>query len=195
MRTRGAAPSIVRLLARVALAAAVLTFPAAISARDQAPPADHGFLQGKAGSAASANTATLPPGFSDTAVFSGLIQPTNLRFASDGRVFVAEKSGLLKVFDSPHRHDADVVADLSGEVDDYWDRGLLGLALDPTSRRRRTSTSSTPTTRRFGQTRTASGTTRARRPPARRPTDASVSGKLIRLTAHPATRSRARDRR
>ena len=44
--------------------------------------------------------ATLPAGFQDTIAISGLAFPTAVRFASDGRVFVAEKSGLLKVFDS-----------------------------------------------------------------------------------------------
>ena len=33
--------------------------------------------------------------------------PTVIQFASDGRVFVAEKSGLIKVFDSLVEHDAD----------------------------------------------------------------------------------------
>ena len=83
---------------RVALAALVLTFPAAISAQDQASaPAGHGFLQARAGGAAAVTTAeTLPAGFQDTTVFTGLTQPTNVRFASDGRVFVAEKSGLSR---------------------------------------------------------------------------------------------------
>ena len=43
---------------------------------------------------------TLPPGFQESVVFSGLTNPTAVKFASDGRVFVAEKSGLIKVFDS-----------------------------------------------------------------------------------------------
>ena len=34
----------------------------------------------------------------ETTVLSGLTNPTVVRFASDGRVFVAEKSGLIKVF-------------------------------------------------------------------------------------------------
>src|SRR4030095_11832532 len=45
--------------------------------------------------------ATLPSGFQESIVFSGLTNPTAVRFASDGRVFVAEKSGLIKVFASP----------------------------------------------------------------------------------------------
>ena len=42
--------------------------------------------------------ATLPAGFSESTVFSGLTNPTAVRFSPDGRVFVAEKSGLIKVF-------------------------------------------------------------------------------------------------
>ena len=64
-------------------------------------------------------------------MFTGLTNPTAVRFASDGRVFVAEKSGLLVVFDSLADSTPTVVADLRTQVDDYWDRGLLGLALDP----------------------------------------------------------------
>ena len=82
-----------------------------------------------AGSAAAA--ATLPSGFQESIVFSGLTQPTAVRFASDGRVFVAEKSGLIKIFDSLSDTSPTTFADLRSEVNDYWDRGLLGLALDP----------------------------------------------------------------
>jgi Glucose / Sorbosone dehydrogenase len=74
-----------------------------------------------------------PPGgaFVEEIVFSGLTQPTAVRFASDGRVFVAEKSGLIKVFDSLTDTTPTVFVDLRTEVYNYWDPGLLGLALDP----------------------------------------------------------------
>jgi glucose/arabinose dehydrogenase len=74
---------------------------------------------------------TLPAGFQETVVFSGLTNPTAVRFASDGRVFVAEKSGIIKVFDSLTDTTPTVFADLRTEVHNFWDRGLLGLALDP----------------------------------------------------------------
>ena len=79
----------------------------------------------------SAAAATYPMGFSEQTVFSGLVNPTAIRFASDGRIFVAEKSGLVKVFDSLSDPQPDVFADLRTEVHNFWDRGLLGLALDP----------------------------------------------------------------
>jgi glucose/arabinose dehydrogenase len=73
----------------------------------------------------------LLPGFQDEVVFSGLEQPTNFVFAPDGRVFVAEKPGRIKVFDSLSDPEPTVFADLRGDVYDNGDRGLLGLALDP----------------------------------------------------------------
>ena len=76
-------------------------------------------------------TTTLPSGFQETVAISGLENPTTLRFASDGRVFVAEKSGVIKVFDGLDDTEPATFADLRAEVDNYWDRGLLGLALDP----------------------------------------------------------------
>jgi PKD repeat protein len=79
----------------------------------------------------SASAATLPSGFQESVVFSGLTAPTNFRFASDGRVFVAQKNGVIKEFDNLSDTTATTVIDLSVDVHNYWDRGLLGLALDP----------------------------------------------------------------
>jgi glucose/arabinose dehydrogenase len=74
---------------------------------------------------------TLPPGFTDSTVFSGLTQPTGVRFSPDGRVFVIEKSGLVKVFASLSATTPTVFADLRTNVHNFWDRGLLGLELHP----------------------------------------------------------------
>ena len=81
--------------------------------------------------AAAPAAATLPPGFQQTAVLTGLDQPTAVRFARDGRVFVAEKSGVVRVFDGLGDPTPAVWADLSTQVHDFWDRGLLGMALAP----------------------------------------------------------------
>jgi glucose/arabinose dehydrogenase len=72
-----------------------------------------------------------PSGFSDVVAFGGLTQPTAVSFAGDGRAFVAEKSGLIKVFDSLSDTTPTVFADLRTQVHNFWDRGMLGLALDP----------------------------------------------------------------
>jgi glucose/arabinose dehydrogenase/PKD repeat protein len=78
-----------------------------------------------------AAAASLPPGFQEEIVFSNLTQPTAVRFSPDGRVFVAEKSGLIKVFDNLTDTTPTVFADLRTQVHNFWDRGLLGLALPP----------------------------------------------------------------
>jgi glucose/arabinose dehydrogenase/PKD repeat protein len=75
--------------------------------------------------------AALPTGFADVVALSGLTHPTNVEFSPDGRVFVAEKRGIVKVFQSLTDTTPTVFADLRTAVYDYWDRGLLGLALDP----------------------------------------------------------------
>src|SRR5215213_9571577 len=75
--------------------------------------------------------ATLPPGFQESVVFSGLTAPTNIELSKDGRIFVAEKSVLIKVFDNLSDTTPTTFADLRTKVHNYSDRGLLGLALDP----------------------------------------------------------------
>ena len=84
-----------------------------------------------ASAAQPAAAASLPPGFQEEVVFSGLTQPTALRFSADGRVFVAEKSGLIKVFDNLSDTTPTVFADLRTQVHNFWDRGLLDVALAP----------------------------------------------------------------
>jgi glucose/arabinose dehydrogenase len=55
----------------------------------------------------------------------------NIEFANDGRVFVAEKSGLIKVFDNLSDTTPTTFADLRTNVHNFWDRGMLGMALAP----------------------------------------------------------------
>jgi glucose/arabinose dehydrogenase len=84
-----------------------------------------------AGLSRAADASVLPSGFRDTVVLSGMTNPTVVQFAPDGRIFVGQKNGVVKVFSSLTDTSPVTFADLSTEVDDYWDRGLLGLALDP----------------------------------------------------------------
>ncbi len=72
-----------------------------------------------------------PAGFQESVVWSGLTNPMALRFAADGRVFVAEKSGVIKIFDNLSDPTPTTYSGLMTNVHNYWDRGLLGLALDP----------------------------------------------------------------
>jgi glucose/arabinose dehydrogenase/PKD repeat protein len=92
---------------------------------------DSGNLFDAARLPALAQATTVPDGFTESVALSGLTAPTTVRFSPAGKVVVAEKSGVIKEFDSLSDPTPTVIADLSGEVHDFWDRGLLGLALDP----------------------------------------------------------------
>ncbi len=75
--------------------------------------------------------ATVQPNFQETTVFSGLSNPTTMRFAPDGRVFVAEKSGVVKTFDSLNDGTSTTTINLATNTYNFWDRGMLGMAIDP----------------------------------------------------------------
>jgi glucose/arabinose dehydrogenase len=84
---------------------------------------------------ARASDTTLPEGFTETTEWTlpAGEAATALRFAPDGHVFVAAKSGRVYEFDGRGDATPALVADLSREVYDSptTDRGLLGLAVDP----------------------------------------------------------------
>lgn len=74
---------------------------------------------------------TVPPGFQVSTAFSGRANPTAIRFARDGRVYIAQKSGQIFEYDNIADTSGTQVADLRTNVHNFWDRGLLGFALDP----------------------------------------------------------------
>ncbi len=69
--------------------------------------------------------------FRHTIPISGRDQPTQIQFAHDGRIFVAEKTGAIWMFQNLLDHAPVQIANLGAVVHQYQDRGLLGLALDP----------------------------------------------------------------
>jgi myo-inositol-hexaphosphate 3-phosphohydrolase/glucose/arabinose dehydrogenase/lysophospholipase L1-like esterase len=73
----------------------------------------------------------LPAGFNESLVISGLDLPTAAVYAPDGRVFVAEKAGLIKVFDSLDDTTPTEFVDLSGQLWSFHDHGLVAMDLDP----------------------------------------------------------------
>jgi glucose/arabinose dehydrogenase len=89
-----------------------------------------GLVVAVGGQEAAAAT-VLPSGFQEQVVYSGLTEPTSVQFATDGRVFVAQKDGIIKEFDGLSDTTPTVFADLSTQVHDQWDRGLLGFVLAP----------------------------------------------------------------
>ena len=70
---------------------------------------------------------TLLPGFVETPVVSGLSAPTAMEFAPDGRLFVLEQSGNVKLV----HNDGTTWTALHLNVDSSGERGLLGIAFDP----------------------------------------------------------------
>ena len=81
--------------------------------------------------AAPAAAGPPPSGFTERVVMSGLASPTKLVFAPDGRILVAQKNGVIKIFDNLSDTTPTVFADLSTQVFTYGDLGLLGLAVPP----------------------------------------------------------------
>jgi glucose/arabinose dehydrogenase len=73
--------------------------------------------------------ATLPPNFARSQLVGGLASPTAMEFAPDGRLFVAEQSGTLRVLKAGGK--LATFLDISGRVDSAGERGLLGIAFDP----------------------------------------------------------------
>jgi len=67
-------------------------------------------------------------GFTDTLVVSGLSNPTAMAFAPDGRLFVAQQGGQLRVVKSGALLPTPF---LSVSVDSNGERGLLGVTFDP----------------------------------------------------------------
>ena len=78
--------------------------------------------------AARVPAATLPPGFSETAVASGLSAPTAMEFAPDGRLFVCQQAGSLRVIKNNTLLGTPF---LSVTTDSSGERGLLGVTFDP----------------------------------------------------------------
>jgi glucose/arabinose dehydrogenase len=81
--------------------------------------------------AQGAQGSQLPAGFRDQVVFSGLKEPTVIRFASGGPIYVAEKSGTILAYSGLGDATPTTFADLRTEANDSFDRGILGLAVDP----------------------------------------------------------------
>jgi glucose/arabinose dehydrogenase/PKD repeat protein len=128
-RRLGRAAVPLQSLLAVALGATLLLAP---QGRASAAPLEQaGAADAVAALAPTGRNGVPPTGFSDVVAISGLTEPTTVAFAADGRVFVGEKSGLIKVVDSLSDTSATVFADLRTQVHNFWDRGLLGLALDP----------------------------------------------------------------
>ncbi|GAB4517755.1 MAG: hypothetical protein OHK0046_24630 [Anaerolineae bacterium] len=77
---------------------------------------------------ASTYAADLPADFTESLVAEGLIYPTTMAFAPDGRLFITEQEGAVRVVKN-----GVLLPDpfLTVAVDARGERGLLGIAFDP----------------------------------------------------------------
>jgi glucose/arabinose dehydrogenase len=71
----------------------------------------------------------LPEGFTQSQVVSGLTNPTDMEFAPDGRLFVTEDAGRVRIVKSDGT--LATFLDISTKVDSKGERGLLALTFDP----------------------------------------------------------------
>jgi uncharacterized protein (TIGR03437 family) len=76
----------------------------------------------------SLKAATLPAGFTETQVTTGLSNPTAMAFAPDGRLFITQQGGQLRVIKNGTLLPTPF---LTVPVDSSGERGLLGIAFDP----------------------------------------------------------------
>jgi len=72
--------------------------------------------------------ATLPSGFSESQVAAGLSLPTAFAFAPDGRLFVCQQGGAVRVISNGTLL---AIPFVSLSVNSSGERGLLGIAFDP----------------------------------------------------------------
>ncbi len=69
-------------------------------------------------------------GFSDTAVVTGVSQPTSFTWTPDGRMLVLEKIGRVRIVVNGVLQ-ATPALDIAARVDSGSEKGLLGICLDP----------------------------------------------------------------
>ncbi|ORZ35266.1 Sorbosone dehydrogenase-domain-containing protein [Catenaria anguillulae PL171] len=71
------------------------------------------------------------PGFVIVPAWERLANPTGIRFAADGRVFVIGKGGVIYTAKNVEDRAIKVAADISNQVFNNFDKGLVGLAPHP----------------------------------------------------------------
>jgi len=74
--------------------------------------------------------ATVPAGFTVETYASGLASPVDLHWAPNGLLFVAEKSGRLRVIENDVLLPTPFI-DIRHEVNNLGDRGMLGVTVHP----------------------------------------------------------------
>lgn len=80
--------------------------------------------------AAPAAAPALPSQFEEVELATGLAKPTAVAFAPDGRMFIAEQVGRVRVREADGTLRADPLVDWRDRVNAFGDRGMIGIATD-----------------------------------------------------------------
>ncbi len=84
----------------------------------------------QASQASNPNQLKMPAGFKIEGITANLDLPVGFQFVPDGRIFILEKAGRVKVWKDGLLYTQPML-DIRDEVNDFVDRGLLGIAIDP----------------------------------------------------------------
>jgi glucose/arabinose dehydrogenase len=79
-------------------------------------------------SSPSGKATTLPAGFAETQIATGITDPTAMAFAPDGRLFVCQQTGQLRIIKNGTLLSTPFLTVTTDTADE---RGLLGVAFDP----------------------------------------------------------------
>lgn len=74
--------------------------------------------------------AAVPAGFKQSIVVRNLIQPTRMAIAPDGRIFITEQAGRIRIVEQGSLQTQPFL-NIASRVDSQGERGLLGIAFDP----------------------------------------------------------------
>lgn len=74
--------------------------------------------------------ADVPAGFQEDVIAQGIVNPTRLVVAPDGRIFVAEQAGRIRIIANGQLLTQPFL-NITSKVDSRGERGLLGIAFDP----------------------------------------------------------------
>jgi glucose/arabinose dehydrogenase len=99
---------------------------AEIPDRQQQPEPDVAFDPGIAG----IGTTSVPIDFEEQVVVGGLTYPTSFAFLPSGDILIGENSGVVRLYSNGQLLSTPFI-DISDQVNDYWDRGLISIAVDP----------------------------------------------------------------
>jgi glucose/arabinose dehydrogenase len=88
------------------------------------------FVAGVVSDVGVSTAVAVPPGFSDVTINADFDQAVGVTFSADGRGYVWEKAGRVWLLENGEKS-ATPLIDISQEVGNWRDLGLLGFALDP----------------------------------------------------------------